>query len=42
MRKIGRLVRERDIEVVHGHEWPPIVEAFFGARIPLEPPSSGQ
>ena len=34
MRTIGRLVRERDIEVVHGHEWPPIVEAFLGARIP--------
>jgi glycosyltransferase involved in cell wall biosynthesis len=34
MRRINLLVRERDIEVVHGHEWPPIVEAFFGARIP--------
>lgn len=34
MRTIGRLVRKRGIDVVHGHEWPPIVEAFLGARIP--------
>ncbi len=31
---IGRLVRKRGIDVVHGHEWPPIIEAFLGARIP--------
>lgn len=34
MRTIGRLVRKRGIDVVHGHEWPPIIEAFIGARIP--------
>jgi glycosyltransferase involved in cell wall biosynthesis len=24
------LVRQRGIDVVHGHEWPPIIEAFLG------------
>jgi glycosyltransferase involved in cell wall biosynthesis len=26
---ISDLVRRRDIDVVHGHEWPPIIEAFL-------------
>jgi glycosyltransferase involved in cell wall biosynthesis len=25
-----RLVRERRVDIVHGYEWPPIVEAFIG------------
>jgi glycosyltransferase involved in cell wall biosynthesis len=29
IRIISDLVRRRDIDVVHGHEWPPIVEAFL-------------
>ncbi|WP_445492995.1 glycosyltransferase family 4 protein [Rhodopseudomonas sp. RCAM05734] len=29
-RMLSRLVREREIDVVHGHEWPPILEAFAG------------
>ncbi|MCA1453698.1 glycosyltransferase family 4 protein [Bradyrhizobium sp. BRP22] len=29
MRIISELVRQRDIDVIHGHEWPPIVEAFL-------------
>jgi glycosyltransferase involved in cell wall biosynthesis len=32
IRIISDLVRRRDIDVVHGHEWPPIIEAFFGRR----------
>lgn len=30
---IARLVRERRIDVVHGHEWPPIVEAFLAGWV---------
>lgn len=33
IRTIGRLVRRRRIDVVHGHEWPPIIEAFLGASL---------
>jgi glycosyltransferase involved in cell wall biosynthesis len=33
-RMLGVLVRRRAIDVVHGHEWPPIVEAFLGAGLP--------
>lgn len=33
IRMIGDLVRRRRIDVVHGHEWPPIIEAFLGARV---------
>ena len=28
-----RLVRERRVEIVHGYEWPPIVEAFIGLGV---------
>ena len=31
-RMIGHLTREHDIDVVHGHEWPPIIEAFLGSK----------
>ncbi|WP_020668516.1 glycosyltransferase [Amycolatopsis nigrescens] len=27
---LGRVVRERGIHLVHGYEWPPVVEALFG------------
>jgi glycosyltransferase involved in cell wall biosynthesis len=30
IRLISRLVQGRGIDVVHGHEWPPIIEAFLG------------
>lgn len=30
---IGDLVKRRQIDVVHGHEWPPIVEAFLGGTL---------
>jgi glycosyltransferase involved in cell wall biosynthesis len=33
MRTIVRLIRERNIDVVHGHEWPPIIEAFLGRTL---------
>jgi glycosyltransferase involved in cell wall biosynthesis len=29
IRIINDLVRRRDIDVVHGHEWPPIIESFL-------------
>src|SRR5205823_8238657 len=30
---LNRLVAERAVDVVHGYEWPPAVEAFFGPRL---------
>jgi glycosyltransferase involved in cell wall biosynthesis len=30
---LGGLVRRRNIRVVHGHEWPPIMEASFGLAL---------
>ncbi|MCA6107159.1 glycosyltransferase family 4 protein [Bradyrhizobium cenepequi] len=33
IRMIGHLVRQRRIDVVHGHEWPPIIEAFLSSGI---------
>jgi glycosyltransferase involved in cell wall biosynthesis len=30
---ISELVRRRKIDVVHGHEWPPIIEAFLGGTL---------
>jgi len=33
VRMISHLVRQRDIDVVHGHEWPPIIEAFLGQAL---------
>lgn len=30
---ISDLVRRRDIDVVHGHEWPPIIEAFLARTL---------
>jgi glycosyltransferase involved in cell wall biosynthesis len=41
-RVIGRLideVRRRRIDVVHGHEWPPAVEAFLGPLMRLGVPA---
>lgn len=29
IRTIGDLVRRRGIDVIHGYEWPPIIDAFF-------------
>jgi len=33
VRAVRELVRREQIEVVHGYEWPPILEAFFGATL---------
>lgn len=33
IRMIAHLVRRRRIDVVHGHEWPPIIEAFLAERV---------
>lgn len=35
---LTRLVRERSVDVVHGYEWPPAVEAFYGPRMRLGTP----
>lgn len=37
-RLLTKLVRERSIDVVHGYEWPPAVEAFYGPRLRLGTP----
>uniref|UniRef100_UPI0013D734BE glycosyltransferase n=1 Tax=Klebsiella pneumoniae TaxID=573 RepID=UPI0013D734BE len=28
--RLTRLARERCVDVVHGYEWPPVLEAFLG------------
>ena len=33
-RMLGELVQGRTFDVVHGHEWPPIIEAFLGVDLP--------
>jgi glycosyltransferase involved in cell wall biosynthesis len=37
-RQLTKLVRERSVDVVHGYEWPPAVEAFYGPRLRLGTP----
>lgn len=32
MGTLARLVRDRGVDVVHGYEWPPILNAFYGLR----------
>ena len=39
--KLVRLVRERRVDVVHGYEWPPVVEAFVGPGIWFRTPVLG-
>jgi glycosyltransferase involved in cell wall biosynthesis len=39
--KLIRIVRSRRIDVVHGYEWPPVVEAFFGPGLRLRTPVVG-
>ncbi|WP_269327179.1 glycosyltransferase [Kineosporia mesophila] len=39
MRALVELVRHRRIDVVHGHEWPPVVEAFLGPFLRLRTPT---
>lgn len=34
IRTISHLVQRRCIDVVHGYEWPPIIEAFLGGKLP--------
>lgn len=34
IRMLGDLVRHHAVDVVHGHEWPPIIEAFLGVDLP--------
>jgi glycosyltransferase involved in cell wall biosynthesis len=36
--QLTRLVAERSVDIVHGYEWPPAVEAFFGPRLRLGTP----
>lgn len=33
-RDLHRLIRHRDIDIVHGYEWPPILEAYAAAAAP--------
>ncbi|TCO65146.1 glycosyltransferase family 4 protein [Actinocrispum wychmicini] len=39
--RLIQVVRGRRIEVVHGYEWPPVVEAFFGPGLRLRTPVVG-
>lgn len=32
MRDLRRLIEERNIDIVHGYEWPPALEAYLAAR----------
>jgi glycosyltransferase involved in cell wall biosynthesis len=34
IRMLGDVARRRAVDVVHGHEWPPIIEAFLGVDLP--------
>jgi glycosyltransferase involved in cell wall biosynthesis len=36
-----RLVRERSVDVVHGYEWPPVIESFFGPGLRHRTPVVG-
>jgi hypothetical protein len=36
-----RLVRERHVHVVHGYEWPPVIDALFGPGLQLSTPVVG-
>lgn len=40
-RMIGHLIASRKIDVVHGHEWPPIIDGFFGGAIVHKTPVIG-
>jgi glycosyltransferase involved in cell wall biosynthesis len=35
---LTRLVGQRSVDIVHGYEWPPAVEAFYGPRLRLGTP----
>jgi glycosyltransferase involved in cell wall biosynthesis len=39
--KLISVVRSRRMDVVHGYEWPPVVEAFFGPGLRLRTPVVG-
>jgi glycosyltransferase involved in cell wall biosynthesis len=39
--KLVRTVQSRQIDVVHGYEWPPVIEAFFGPGLRLRTPVVG-
>ena len=32
-RMLGELVQGRSVDIVHAHEWPPIIEAFLGVNL---------
>lgn len=40
-RRLARVVRERQIDVVHGHEWSSVIEAFFGPALRYRTPVVG-
>lgn len=33
--QLSQLARQRRLDIVHGYEWPPAIEAFFGPRLRL-------
>jgi L-malate glycosyltransferase len=36
--QIHRIVKEEGIDLIHGYEWPPTLDAFYGAHLPLGTP----
>jgi L-malate glycosyltransferase len=36
--QVHRLVRREGIDLIHAYEWPPALDAFFGAQLPLGTP----
>ena len=41
IRTLIRTVQQRQIDVVHGYEWPPVLEGVFGPRLRLRTPVVG-
>lgn len=39
--RLMRLVRDQRIDIVHGHEWPPVLEAFLGPGVLRRTPVLG-
>jgi glycosyltransferase involved in cell wall biosynthesis len=36
--QLGSVVRDRNIDIIHGYEWPPCLDAYFGAHLVLGVP----
>jgi glycosyltransferase involved in cell wall biosynthesis len=41
IRQLAQLVRERHLDIVHGYEWPPVIEALYGPGLRYRTPIIG-